>query len=1235
MVQVCLTVGSLIGKEVGEAEAGPARHVPIQNCMAFPTPRNATAQCSDQANGVSCDACEHFGKPTDTGERDCAIQCTCIAFCTGKGMHAKPQDDGGDGLYSQLCLETGEWSDAYTSAETACVDVDECTSHPCLNGAECFATYPVAADSYYCACQPGSTGERCENDVNECGMPGTQSYKCINGGTCYESGSASRGTPPPPNLLPIDLGDFKCACQPTFSGKQCEATGMQCETNNPCENGASCVDINPQPGYACQCLGGYEGVNCGVDSSVSYLTFTESKSVAQAADTGEELVSTGAVDLTDDDLQFFDDDTCDPASSYGAPDPCVQTIGVLFRNVSFPRQLGYGTAAPEIVRNAKVAFKVKDIAPGNLEKVTVRIDVMAVANAPDLNPADHGISGATDPSCPQNQVDCFFPGPFAQAGVNVVSWDVQAAHNAGNVLETGDIKTLLNPLANLATWQPGSSVMLKFTLIPPPAPPYDPYHTNPVRGLRVFEAGGEYPKLTYTACATGTCTPIASTASSTEKTCKLEPLSIAHSKQPRCSYNSTPVDIAGRTEVRGPQTERDFTTSCQIQCCDGYRPAQGKSVEYRCAASGAWRDTDGGSVDISCENFDECASRPCQNGGACHMPDVSAITDTDDDQCAIVPKTNGHHFMCDCSGDAADFNGDLCQTKTDDCDSTPCHHGAECTDGVNAYTCACVAGYEGADCSTDIDECASHPCQNGGHCHDSSSASDNHIAPDAYHCTCVGAWQGNQCETDADNCDPNPCTNGGTCTTTPSGFTCACVAGWDGDACDEDIDECSSHPCKNDGVCSDSSTDSSIPSDAFQCACTQNYRGVTCSTQEDVCASSPCQNGGDCAEDTAGDGTAVFTCHCAHGWGGADGLCSEQSVCNGGSSSQIDCQNGGTCVDDASADLGYTCDCGTSGYNGAHCETNTDDCDGDRNNCKNGINEDGSLKADGTCVDAINSVTCTCHHGFSGATCEDAAPVCAGTNPCENGGACHDDTSVEAGFTCDCVGGHTGATCSNSQDFCQPDPCQNEAECSNGDDSFTCACVAGTPTAGQHCDTCADGKQPNEDQSSCQDCPAGKYGSGGSCTFCEDGKEPDAAKTQCTSCPAGKATKTPGTGRCETCDAGHEPMPVGSDAATQPAGRACQSCEGEQYSTDGVQCVACDPGKQPHADHSSCDVCEDDSAGQNGQCKQCKPGKMPDDDHTHCIDCGPDKFSAHGGACEDCPDGQTVNADHSGCDGGR
>ena len=35
----------------------------------------------------------------------------------------------------------------------------------------------------------------------------------------------------------------------------------------------------------------------------------------------------------------------------------------------------------------------------------------------------------------------------------------------------------------------------------------------------------------------------------------------------------------------------------------------------------------------------------------------------------------------------------------DDCDLNPCENGASCTDGVNNYTCTCMAGYEGKNCS--------------------------------------------------------------------------------------------------------------------------------------------------------------------------------------------------------------------------------------------------------------------------------------------------------------------------------------------------------------------------------------------------------------------------------------------------------------------------------------------------------------------------------------------------------
>ena len=34
----------------------------------------------------------------------------------------------------------------------------------------------------------------------------------------------------------------------------------------------------------------------------------------------------------------------------------------------------------------------------------------------------------------------------------------------------------------------------------------------------------------------------------------------------------------------------------------------------------------------------------------------------------------------------------------DECSSEPCTNGGTCTDGVNAYSCACVAGYSGEDC---------------------------------------------------------------------------------------------------------------------------------------------------------------------------------------------------------------------------------------------------------------------------------------------------------------------------------------------------------------------------------------------------------------------------------------------------------------------------------------------------------------------------------------------------------
>jgi len=36
----------------------------------------------------------------------------------------------------------------------------------------------------------------------------------------------------------------------------------------------------------------------------------------------------------------------------------------------------------------------------------------------------------------------------------------------------------------------------------------------------------------------------------------------------------------------------------------------------------------------------------------------------------------------------------------DECSSNPCENGGTCTDGVNGFTCSCLAGYTGTTCET-------------------------------------------------------------------------------------------------------------------------------------------------------------------------------------------------------------------------------------------------------------------------------------------------------------------------------------------------------------------------------------------------------------------------------------------------------------------------------------------------------------------------------------------------------
>ena len=73
------------------------------------------------------------------------------------------------------------------------MDIDECDSSPCQNGASCEDTLA----GYTCECLGGFKGSHCETEINEC-----DSNPCRNGGTCEDG-----------------VNGFRCQCVPGFEGR--------------------------------------------------------------------------------------------------------------------------------------------------------------------------------------------------------------------------------------------------------------------------------------------------------------------------------------------------------------------------------------------------------------------------------------------------------------------------------------------------------------------------------------------------------------------------------------------------------------------------------------------------------------------------------------------------------------------------------------------------------------------------------------------------------------------------------------------------------------------------------------------------------------------------------------------------------------------------------------------------------------------------------------------------------
>ncbi|KFB39688.1 crumbs [Anopheles sinensis] len=197
---------------------------------------------------------------------------------------------------------------------------------------------------------------------------------------------------------------------------------------------------------------------------------------------------------------------------------------------------------------------------------------------------------------------------------------------------------------------------------------------------------------------------------------------------------------------------------------------------------------------VNCEeNFNECQSNPCQNGGLCHDKDNA--------------------FYCSC---AHGFEGDFCEIDVAVCNTgNRCHNGASCIEGPGLeYTCRCTEGYEGQYCDSEINECASAPCQNGAICIDKFAS---------YICACSMGFSGANCEEEIMLCADSPCANQALCLIEEDSPTCYCVPDYHGERCELQYDECQLgvERCGNGGTCIDGV-------DEYYCTCAPNFSGESC-----------------------------------------------------------------------------------------------------------------------------------------------------------------------------------------------------------------------------------------------------------------------------------------------------------------------------------------------------------------------------------------------------------------------
>ncbi|XP_078102224.1 uncharacterized protein LOC144515343 isoform X3 [Sander vitreus] len=128
----------------------------------------------------------------------------------------------------------------------SCTAPAECKCHYGWKGPLCdqCVTFPgcvygSCTEPWQCVCDVNWGGLLCDKDLNYCGTH----QPCKNGGTCTNT----------------EPNEYHCECQEGFRGRNCDIAVRQCD-RSPCGRGATCQET--PGGYRCLCPPGWTGRTC-------------------------------------------------------------------------------------------------------------------------------------------------------------------------------------------------------------------------------------------------------------------------------------------------------------------------------------------------------------------------------------------------------------------------------------------------------------------------------------------------------------------------------------------------------------------------------------------------------------------------------------------------------------------------------------------------------------------------------------------------------------------------------------------------------------------------------------------------------------------------------------------------------------------------------------------------------------------------------------------------------------